>query len=170
MRRLRGALVIVFGLAAGTALAQPSRHEAAIAPTHREAASAGTHPAYVHAIEDVELAYHDVSTRGGARDLRPHESAAMNHLHTAADYLRGCAQAVGKSYHSLPHPDVSANNKVALLHDSLAYVDRAISDTSGTESDAKIAAQRQDALNQLSEAKSEINAAISDYDRDSGRH
>lgn len=124
------------------------------------------HLAYLHAIEDVEIAYGDIAHRGGARNTRPHESAALNHLHTAADYLRTASQADVKNYRRLPLPDANANNKVALLHDALTYVDRAISGTSGAESDLNALPQQRMALAQLSELKSEINAAISDYEKD----
>lgn len=98
--------------------------------------------------------------------MRPHENAALNHLHTAANHLHTASQADRKNFQRLPLPDASANNKVALLHDALTYVDRAISDTSGVESDQNALPQQRMALAQLSESRSEINAAISGYEKD----
>ena len=120
------------------------------------------HPAYLHALHDVHLAYSAISARGGDAAMRPHEQAALSHLHAAADIIRQVAPGEDKSLRYIPAVSTEPS-RLGKLHDAKGYILRARSDLNEPESDQSAANLKPQALAAINAAEQEVDAAIIDY-------
>ncbi len=122
-------------------------------------ASAGIHPAYLHALTDLRTARAHLEERPAHGALRHEEREAIEEINQAIDEIKRAAEADGKNLDW--HPPVDLPREWSgRLHRAMELLNRAYSDIDREEDNGYARGLRSRALGHISRARRHLHEAM----------